>query len=265
MALITLLSDFGLDDPYIAQMKGVVISIVPGVGIIDISHGIEKHNVAVGSYLLETTVPYFPHDSIHVAVVDPGVGGARLPIVIECHRGFLVGPDNGLMARAADRLGLKAAYQITRTQFKRDHASSTFHGRDVFAYAAARLAEGRKPSEVGPEVPSIVQLDIPRLGFSEKQVSCSVIYVDSFGNVVTNISVGDLDRLGFQEGKQVEVLTRGGKKVRGIVTKSYLDIPVRSLGLLVGSQGYVEVALKEASAAKRLGARILDSLEIRIN
>ncbi|MBO0888835.1 SAM-dependent chlorinase/fluorinase, partial [Candidatus Bathyarchaeota archaeon] len=98
MVLITLLSDFGLDDPYLAQMKGVIMSVAPGAEIVDISHGIEKHNIAIGSYILETTVPFFPHDSIHVAVVDPGVGGARMPIAIVCDRGVLVGPDNGLMA-----------------------------------------------------------------------------------------------------------------------------------------------------------------------
>ncbi|HYY91531.1 MAG TPA: SAM-dependent chlorinase/fluorinase [Candidatus Dormibacteraeota bacterium] len=265
MVLITLLSDFGLDDPYLAQMKGVIASIVPDIGLIDISHGIEKHNIAIGSYVLETTVPLFPHDSIHVAVVDPGVGGARLPIVIECDRGVLVGPDNGLMARAAARLGLKTVYQIKSNQFQKDQVSSTFHGRDVFAIAAARLAEGRKPSDVGPEQSTIVRLDIPSIGFMKERVRCNIIYIDSFGNVVTNISDGDLHRHGFQDSKEVEVLTRRGRKVRGLVARSYSDIPTSRFGLLVGSQGYVEIALKEASAAKKLRVKVLDPLEIRFS
>jgi S-adenosyl-L-methionine hydrolase (adenosine-forming) len=108
MAVITLLSDFGLVDPYVAQMKAVILSIVPEAEIVDISHGVEKYNIASGSYLLETTLPFFPTGSIHVAVVDPGVGGPRLPIAIDCDHGTLIGPDNGLLARAADRLGFRA-------------------------------------------------------------------------------------------------------------------------------------------------------------
>ena len=246
-------------------MKGMIASIVPDIGLIDISHGIEKHNIAIGSYVLESTVPFFPHDSIHVAIVDPGVGGARLPIVIECDRGVLVGPDNGLLARAADRLGLKMAYRINSSQFQRDHVSPTFHGRDVFAYVAARLAEGRKPSEVGPEQSTIVRLDIPSIGFLKKRVRCSIIYIDSFGNLVTNISDGDLHRLEFREGREVEVLPETGEKVQGLVARTYSEIPTSRFGLLVGSQGYVEIALKEASAAKKLRVKVLDPLEIRFS
>ncbi|MBO0888298.1 SAM-dependent chlorinase/fluorinase, partial [Candidatus Bathyarchaeota archaeon] len=200
-----------------------------------------------------------------VAVVDPGVGGARMPIAIVCDRGVLVGPDNGLMARAADKLGQKAAYHIQNSQFHANQVSSTFHGRDLFAYAAAKLAEGRKPSEVGPRLDTIVRLDIPQIGWAKGRVWCNVIYVDSFGNVVTNLSLGDLDRLGFREGRPIEVLSHTGGKGRGLMTRSYFDIPVGRFGLLVGSQGYVEIALKEASAANKLRARVLDRLEIRLS
>ena len=149
LVVITLLSDFGLSDPYVAQMKGVICSTASGAEIIDISHGVEKHNIGVGSYLLETTAPFFPDGSIHVAVVDPGVGGSRLPIAVVCERGVLVGPDNGLLARTAHKLGFQAAYRIQNSQFSRDRVSSTFHGRDVFVYTAAKIAQGREPSEIG--------------------------------------------------------------------------------------------------------------------
>src|SRR2546430_17115965 len=112
MALITMLSDFGLTDPYVAEMKGVILSLNPDQKLVDVSHGIERHNIAIGSFVLETALPYFPHGSLHVAVVDPGVGTERLPLVVLCERGILVGPDNGLLVIAAAHLGLKAPYQL---------------------------------------------------------------------------------------------------------------------------------------------------------
>src|SRR3989454_2749693 len=140
MALITLLSDFGLIDPYVAEMKVVILSANANQKIVDVSHGIERHNIAMGSFVLETALPYFPQGSIHVAVVDPGVGTERLPLVMLCERGVLVGPDNGLLIRAAERLGLKAAYQIDSQCFKREKVSATFHGTDIFARTAAKSA-----------------------------------------------------------------------------------------------------------------------------
>ena len=140
MSLITLLSDFGLTDPYVAEMKGVILTANPDQKIVDVSHGIERHNIAMGSFVLETALPYFPNGSIHVTVVDPGVGTERFPLVVLCERGILVGPDNGLLVRAAERLGFNAAYQIDSHRFEGEKVSSTFHGRDVFAKTAANLA-----------------------------------------------------------------------------------------------------------------------------
>ena len=266
MTVITLLSDFGLADPYVAQMKAVIRSNSSEAEIIDISHEIEKHNIASGSYVLETSLPFFPKGSIHVAVVDPGVGGNRLPIAVACIQGVLIGPDNGLLARAADRLGFQTAYLVQNSQFIRERPSSTFHGRDIFAFTAAKISQGRRPSEVGPALSSISQLDFPDASFSKNRVTCRVLYVDSFGNVVTNISEVDSERFGFYEGVHVRIIqSRGEDWHDGLVTKSYFDIPSRRFGLLRGSQGYLEIALKEASAAARLHVKPLDSLEIRFS
>lgn len=263
--MITLLSDFGLVDSYVAQMKAVILSIVPDVEIIDISHGVEKYNIAAGSYLLETTVPFFPRGSIHVAVVDPGVGGPRLPIAISCHRGTMIGPDNGLLSRAADKLGFRAAHKVTRCQFIKYGPSSTFHGRDIFAFTAAKIAQGHKLSEVGPPLPAIARLEVPDPGFSTKSVTCSVLYVDSFGNVVTNISESS-KQYRFRESRHFKILVGNGENQQdGFTVRSYSDIPVGRLGLLRGSQGYLEIALREASAAARLRVKSLDSLEIRFS
>ncbi len=266
MAVITLLSDFGLDDPYVAQMKGLILSNAPDAEIVDISHGIQKHNVAAGSFVLETTVSFFPKGSIHVAVVDPGVGGTRLPIAIDCDEGILIGPDNGLMTRAADRLGLRAAYEIRNRQFNGEEVSSTFHGRDIFAYAAAALSRDGRASEVGPKVREIVRLDIPSVDFSKNQISCSVLYVDSFGNVVTNVPAHDLGRVELQEGRSVKISKDKGEDwYDSVSTVSYFDIPTGRFGLLLGSQGYLEIALKEANAAAKLGVKHMDRLTIRIS
>jgi S-adenosyl-L-methionine hydrolase (adenosine-forming) len=266
MAVITLLSDFGLVDPYVAQMKAVILSIVPQAEIVDISHGVEKYNIASGSYLLETTLPFFPTGSIHVAVVDPGVGGPRLPIAIDCDHGTLIGPDNGLLARAADRLGFRAAHKITSGQFIRDGLSATFHGRDIFAFTAGKIAQGHKLSEVGPPLAVITRLDLPDPGFSTNSVTCSVLYVDSFGSLVTNISETDSKQFKFRDSMHIKILVGNGEnQYDGLTVESYSDIPIGRLGLLRGSQGYLEIALREASAAARLRVKSLDSLEIRFS
>ena len=265
MAVVTLLTDFGLSDPYVAEMKGVIRSIAPNVEIIDISHGIEKHSIVPGSYVLETAVPFFPDGSIHVAVVDPGVGGSRKPVLVKCDKGVLVGPDNGLLVRAAQKLGFQNAYRIQNAQFMRTKVSTTFHGRDIFAYTGAKIAIGMNPSLAGPKLQRMVRLEIPDPKFSNDNVACSVLYVDSFGNVVTNISESNMERFGFREHARVRIRSKDVSQFEGVTTNSYSKIPEGRFGLLLGSQGYLEIALKEQSAAAKLRARPLDPLELRLS
>src|SRR5712691_2162515 len=187
MRVVTLLSDFGLRDGYVAQMKGTILELCPNALITDISHDVERHNIPMRSFILETSAPYFPEATIHVAVVDPGVGSARKAIVIECKAGLLIGPDNGLMARASEKLGLKSIYEIREKEFQRKLGSSTFHGRDVFAYTAGLIASGRKPEEVGPRVSKLERLNLTSPRLFGKKLICQVLHVDAFGNVITNI------------------------------------------------------------------------------
>ncbi len=262
MTLITLLTDFGLKDPYVAQMKGVILDIHPQVQLVDISHAVERHNVAMGSFMLETTVPFFPDDTVHVAVVDPGVGSKRLPIVVVCDRSVLVGPDNGLLARASEKLGFRAAYQIQNEQFKREVVSSTFHGRDIFAHTAGKIAAGYNPKEVGPKVSEIVELEIPRIERSRSGVTCCVLHVDAFGNIITNVEDEDLAQIRISQAQSVKILTTRGEH-NGLLVKSYSDIERGQLGVLRGSQGYLEIASREANAALGLRLKSLDRLELR--
>jgi S-adenosylmethionine hydrolase len=263
MALITLLSDFGLTDPYVAEMKGVILSANPDQKIVDVSHGIERHNVAMGAFVLATALPYFPHGSIHVAVVDPGVGTERLPLVVLCERGILVGPDNGLLVRAAERLGFNTAYQIDSHRFEGEKVSSTFHGRDVFARTAGRLANGLNPNSVGGEVEQLVRLDVPSVSISHGRANCTALYVDSFGNVTLNLAEEDITRLGAHVGDHVVVETKQGQ-FPGLVGRTYSDISHAQIGVIRGSQGYLEIAMREGSAAARLGLRPLDKIEVRL-
>lgn len=262
MTIVTLLSDFGLSDAYVAQMKGSILSESPNVQIVDITHGIEKHNIIEGSFLLETTVPFFPNGSIHVAVVDPGVGGSRRPIVVECERGILVGPDNGLLYRTADKLGYRAAYEIRNAGFRSRETSLTFHGRDIFAPTAAQIVNGKRPGEAGPKLSTLVRLELDGPEFSKKKTRCRVLYIDSFGNIVTNIAERDWKALAIREDSRVSIVTSKKRVPVKPLAKSYSEIPAGHVGLIVGSQGFLEIAMKESSAAKKLGIRTQDDLEL---
>src|SRR2546425_10626828 len=262
MATITLLSDFGLTYPYVGEMKGVILTADPNSKIVDLSHGIERHNIAMGSFILETALPYFPRGSIHVAVVDPGVGTKRLPLVVLCKLGILVGPDNGLLTRAAERLGFKAAYQIDSPRFKAEKVSATFHGRDVFARTAAKLADGLRPDTVGDLVKELVRLDIPSVGVSDEGVTCTILHVDSFGNVILNLGEEEFLRLGLHDDRRLEVKTMHGRSSASMA-RTYSEIRRDELGIMLGSQGYVELAMRESSAAAGLGLKPLDEVEIR--
>jgi len=260
--LITLLTDFGIVDPYVAQMKAVIFSVSPTATIVDISHGVEKHNIAIGGYLLKTTVQWFPIKTVHVAIVDPGVGTSRIPIVVDCERGFLVGPDNGLLVGASETLGFRAAYKITNSEFMAETVSSTFHGRDVFARTAAMLSEGREPREVGARIDELIHLDMPSLDASREQISCHVIYIDSFGNLVTNMTLNQMRGLDQRKGKTVRLVTKG-RAIDCLFVDAYSAIPRGRIGLLFGSQGYLEVAQREANTAVRLKLRVGDPVQIK--
>ena len=150
--MITLTSDFGLKDPYVAEMKGVILTINPKATLIDITHEVEKFNIRMAAFMLASAAPYFPQGTVHLAVVDPGVGTQRRAILIQTKKSFFVGPDNGILILAAQNQGIEHVYQLTNPTFMLPKISSTFHGRDIFAPAAAHLDKGVQPSEFGPEI-----------------------------------------------------------------------------------------------------------------
>ena len=262
MRFVTLLSDFGLNDGYVAQMKGVILDKCPGAVVVDISHGIERHNTLMGSFILETTVPYFPNGTVHVAVVDPGVGSDRKAIVIECERGVLVGPDNGLMARASERLGLKSIYQIREPEVQRKPLSTTFHGRDIFVYVAGLIACGRNPEGVGPRISRLEKLPISPPRLLEKKLVCQVLHVDAFGNVIINADEKLIRKIQAKFGEPVNIWL-GKRKLQAHYARSYSEAGKGSLAVLLGSQGFLEIAVREGSAKDKLDVKALDKLELR--
>ena len=262
MRVVTLLSDFGLRDGYVAQMKGTILDLYPSAIITDISHSVERHNIPMGSFLLETTAPWFPKDTIHVAVVDPGVGSVRRAIVIECKSALFIGPDNGLMARASERLGVKSIHEIQEKEFQREAVSSTFHGRDVFAYAAGLIASGKKPEEVGPRVSKMETLDLPPPKLSGKTCNCHVLHIDAFGNVITDVREETMRELPLKIGDNVEIRS-GVKNLQARYARSYYEVDKGATEVLVGSQSFLEIAVREGNAADKLDAKALGKLELR--
>lgn len=233
-ALVTLTSDFGTADGYVGAMKGVLLSRAPGVSLVDVSHDIPPHDVAAGARCLATAVPWFPSGTIHLAVVDPGVGGPRMPVVVVAGGHLFVGPDNGLFSLLAQRPD--AAFRIEAAGFQAGAVAPTFHGRDLFAVAAARLATGAAPAEVGPAV-----LLAGRLA---TVAGHSVVQVDRFGNLVT-----DLPAAQVALGIAIEIDDRQVARVH----RTYSDVAPGELLAHVGSGGTVEIAVREGSAARVLG------------
>ena len=161
--IVTLTTDFGLRDPYVAEMKAVILSICPEAAIVDVSHDVGKFDVRTGAYMLASAAPYFPKGTIHVAVVDPGVGTARRCLIVETKQSFFVGPDNGVLVLAGDKQGIVSIREITNPKLMLPNVSSTFHGRDIFAPAAAHLANRVAPADFGAEVRDMVKPEFARV------------------------------------------------------------------------------------------------------
>lgn len=249
-AMITLTTDFGASH-YVGALRGAILSIHPGARLVDITHHVRRHDVRAGAFALAAAAPMFPHGTIHLGVVDPEVGGARRPILVECEGGVLVGPDNGLLMPAAKKLGLVRAREVTNKKMFRGEVSSTFHARDVFGPVAAHLDKGVKPAEAGPVLADPHVLDFGE-GRDEGGVLVGeLVLVDAFGNCVTNIP-GALAGLALRPGQDVKLEWPGGTIDARFVTTYAEGKPGEPL-VLVGSAGYIEVAVAQGSFAEASG------------
>jgi S-adenosylmethionine hydrolase len=248
-----------LKDPYVAEMKAAILSICPSAVLVDLTHGVEKFNVRAAAFLLASAVPYFPKGTIHVAVVDPCVGTERRPIIVETESGFFVGPDNGLLILAAEATGTKQMRHIENRQLMLPNVSSTFHGRDIFAPAAAHLANNVLMEEFGPKITDIVKPEFTRITRSKDYLTGAVLYVDDFGNMITNISAKDIAF--FREDiVQIELAFQTLKHLR--VYRTYADAKPHEPVALIGSHGYLEIALNQGNAAAKFFAKAGDKIKL---
>jgi len=254
--IVTLLTDFGLTDSYVAEMKAVILSICPNVTIIDISHVIAEYNIRMGAYLLARSVEYFPLGTIHVAVVDPGVGGPRKPILVETNKGFLVGPDNGLLMLAAEKQGIKHVYKIENKKYMLPKISETFHGRDIFAPTAAYLALGIPPQEFGKEVFDYVKPSFSEPKIQKNKIFGEIIHIDHFGNLVTNIKPELLYEKKVEYGSHLKIALGKRKPVKTVFLRTYSEAPQGKILVMVGSGDFIEISANLANAAKLLNAKI---------
>ena len=244
--LLTLLSDFGSSDVYVGVMKGVIAQVNPTLTVVDLTHQIPPQNIAVGRFCLMSAYLYFPDDTVHVAVVDPGVGGNRRAIAIKLTSGFLVGPDNGLFSGVLSQSPALTAVELTNSDYWRTPTPShTFHGRDIFAPVGAHLASGVPIEHLGQEVDctTLVQLPMPEWTVTENGVTGCIQYCDRFGNLVTNIPGSQV------QGKTWSVELSGSTIVG---RQTYSDNPPGSLVALVGSHGWVEIAVNGGNAQSQL-------------
>ncbi|MCX8170793.1 MAG: S-adenosyl-l-methionine hydroxide adenosyltransferase family protein [Candidatus Bathyarchaeota archaeon] len=252
--IITLLSDFGLRDSYVAEMKAVILSIAPNAHMVDISHEVRKFDVRMGAFLLARAAQFFPRGTVHLAVVDPGVGTERRPIIVETKRSFYVGPDNGLLILSAQKENIEHVYVIENRKYMLTHISRTFHGRDIFAPAAAYLARGVPPSNLGSEIfdPVIPQFAKPEV--SGSSIRGEIIHVDDFGNLVTNIADSDLRRLGIEEGDSLLVELKGEKMLLRLC-KAYGEVQVGMPLAIIGSCNFIELSVNRGDASKFFGVK----------
>lgn len=250
--VITLTTDFGPSSPYVAAMKGVILSINPAATIVDVTHGVPPQNIRAGAIVLEEATRWFPPETIHVAVVDPGVGSERKIVYAKIGAQQYVAPDNGLLSRLALGAGPSTIVSVAEPQFWLPQVSKTFHGRDIMSPVAARLSLGLDPLELGPRLADIERLDWTEARVTANKIEGTVQSIDSFGNLVTDITEQAL--AGVPRGEQTTIHCDDHETL-GIFS-AYADQPEMTLIALVGSSGKLELAIVGDSAALMLGVRV---------
>jgi S-adenosylmethionine hydrolase len=255
--LITLTTDFGYKDPFVGVMKGVVLGINPAARVVDLTHGIPPQDIRAGALALRYSTPFFPPGTIHVAVVDPGVGTERRPILIETEDTFFVGPDNGVLSLALQGKTVKQVIELTNESYHLKPKSATFHGRDIFAPVAAHLSLGVRARDFGPALENCQRLEWPEVIKNAGEVRGEVIYVDNFGNLITNVRERDLQALP----REKLAISLADLTIRGIA-RNYAGA-AEGYAALINSWGLLEIVCFNGHADQRSGADIGDPVHIR--
>lgn len=249
MRIITLLTDFGGADPFVGIMKGVILGINPRVHIVDICHGVPPHDVFEAAFLLHCSYRFFPRGTIHIVVVDPGVGGSRRPLLAEGEFGYYLTPDNGLLSYLFASGEIRRVVEISEEAYFLHPVSQTFHGRDIFAPVAARLSRGGGIERFGRPTKTYTRLTLPTPERKGKWViEGTVLRVDRFGNLITNISSREISSLYPEKGIRVSIK---GRTIRTLAA-SYESLKAGKMGAILGSTGYLEIFSNRRSAARAL-------------
>ena len=270
MHIITLITDFGTRDWFVGTMRGVVLGINPRAVITDITHEIPPGDIRAGAFSLMAAYRYFPRGTVHLAVVDPGVGSGRRAIAVQTPNYVFVGPDNGVLSRALARESIKSIRQLENPRYFLKGISRTFHGRDIFAPVAAHLTRGLLPKLLGRELKDYVRLPwrepkesartvSARVGSRPTEIRGEIVHIDRFGNAITNIRAELVPAA-----RKVICEVLGQRKIRCALAAFYAAVPTRSPIALVSSSGFLEVAVNGGSAAERFGLAIGDAVNVQI-
>jgi S-adenosylmethionine hydrolase len=256
MHLITFLSDFGQNDGYVGCVEGMILSLNPSARIINISHNILPYQIEQAAYVVSSYVRYFPADTVHLVVIDPGVGGDRRPLVIKTDNCFFVGPDNGLFSYILKKGEFKL-YEIATSLIKKHTSkfgaiSSTFHARDIFGPAAALLSKGIIPDKIGRPSSRPPLSIITPIVCEQNKIKARIISIDHFGNIITNLAHLDLEQ---QLNRKIQKIIIKDETIDKLY-KTYSDVPKGALLALWGSSGYLEISMNQGNAAKHLDCKI---------
>jgi S-adenosylmethionine hydrolase len=244
--IVTLTTDFGYQDYYVSAMKAGILAVNPGVRLLDISHNIPAQDIMAGAWVLQNAAFMFPEGSIHVGVIDPGVGTARKPIVMESDGHFFVGPDNGLFSLVASERDY-IAHEITNPGLISARVSNTFHGRDIFAPAAGHLSHGTAPADFGPQIPEMQRYRWAKPIHDDKSIQGWVMHIDAYGNLITNIPAGLIEQYEY---KQLKIYA--GTTIMHQIHATYGDVPNGEAISLIGSSGVLEISVNHGRATELL-------------
>ncbi len=258
MSIITLTSDFGTKDTYVGVMKGVILSISPSSNVIDLTHEIPAQNVAVGAWQISKAYSYFPSETIHLVVVDPGVGSDRRAVISLINNHTFVCPDNGLLSIISKESPMGNSVAIENDSYFLPHISNTFHGRDIFAPVAAYLAKGIPMSEFGPSVDNLHKINFSHINSDNSQIEGQIIWIDNFGNAVTNISQQSINQILPNLELQISF---ANQKIFGLCS-AYNQAKIGEAIAIIGSSEHLEISVNQGSAQQLYGLSIGDFVSV---
>ncbi len=263
-AVITLTTDFGLKDPFVGIMKGVILGINPDASIVDLTHNIERHNIFEASQSLKMSCKYFPPFSIHLVVVDPGVGGSRRPVLAVTENAYFVGPDNGVLTSVIESCAtdILKVFHITASRYFLPMSGSTFHGRDIFAPVAAWLSTGTSPDTFGDLISDYRVIPIPKAVKTGHRLSGEIVALDNFGNAISNITINQLEELSSLESKELFRVTCRDEQLR--LVSFYSENQSSQPAAIINSFGYLELFAFKDNAAEKYNIKPGDGLSVSV-